>query len=204
MYVADSDDDRVYSYNMPDAIDPRLAELHLAGVEIGEFDPRRTEYGGVSGKGISETTVVADSTQAGAKVVIHPPDADAAADGHQVALAGAEEITVTVISEDGSRSRVYRVSVGSSRLELALGPPWALQEWPGRSGVGVAEALTAAGLADGRLAIYHRDEASGEWLAFDPAGGRFSGAGRLVELERGLNYWVAAKAPLTWQVVVER
>ena len=44
MYVADESDDRVYSYNMPDAIDARLASLTLSGVDIGEFDPGRTEY----------------------------------------------------------------------------------------------------------------------------------------------------------------
>ena len=40
MYVADESDDRVYSYNMPDAIDARLASLTLSGVDFGEFDPR--------------------------------------------------------------------------------------------------------------------------------------------------------------------
>ena len=44
MYVADESDDRVYSYNMPDAIDARLASLTLSGVDIGEFDPGRTDY----------------------------------------------------------------------------------------------------------------------------------------------------------------
>ena len=33
MYVADESDDRVYRYNMPDAIDARLASLTLSGVE---------------------------------------------------------------------------------------------------------------------------------------------------------------------------
>ena len=39
MYVADESDDRVYSYNMPDAIDARLASLTLSGVEIGSSHP---------------------------------------------------------------------------------------------------------------------------------------------------------------------
>ncbi|MCY3694037.1 MAG: cadherin-like beta sandwich domain-containing protein [Chloroflexi bacterium] len=204
MYVADADDARVYSYNMPDAIDARLAWLSLAGVQIGEFDPQRTRYRGVAGPGVAEATIEADPAQAGARVVIHPPDADGAADGHQVALAGTREITVTVTSEDGSRSRVYRLNVGSIRLEIALGPPWTLLTWPGRSGIGVAEALAAGGLAGAELAVYRRDEASGEWLVFGPAGRALSGVARLEVLERGLAYWVAASAPLTWQVVVER
>ena len=44
MYVADESDDRVYTYNMPDAIDARLASLTLSGVDIGEFDPGRPDY----------------------------------------------------------------------------------------------------------------------------------------------------------------
>ena len=35
MYVVDASDGRVYSYNMPDAIDARLASLELSGVEFG-------------------------------------------------------------------------------------------------------------------------------------------------------------------------
>ena len=109
MYVADESDDRVYSYNMPDAIDARLASLTLSGVEIGEFAPGRTEYEGVAADGVTETTLEAEAAQSGAVVVIEPADADEDADGHQVVLAGVAEITVTVTSEDGSRTRVYRV-----------------------------------------------------------------------------------------------
>ena len=57
MYVADESDDRVYTYNMPDAIDARLASLTLSGVDIGEFDPGRTDYEGCVGEGVTETTV---------------------------------------------------------------------------------------------------------------------------------------------------
>ena len=46
MYVADAHDGRVYTYNMPDAIDARLASLVLAGVRFDEFSPLRTEYEG--------------------------------------------------------------------------------------------------------------------------------------------------------------
>ena len=109
MYVADESDERIYSYNMPDAIDTRLASLTLGGVQFGEFLPRRTEYEGVADEGVTETTVEAVAVQSGAKVAIDPPDADEAADGHQLALGGVEEITVTVTSADGSRERVYRV-----------------------------------------------------------------------------------------------
>ena len=112
MYVADASDGKVYSYNMPDAIDARLASLTLSGVDIGEFSSSQTEYEGVAGEDATETTVTAEAVQSRASVDIEPADSDEAADGHQVAVADGAEITVTVTSADGSRMKVYRVRFG--------------------------------------------------------------------------------------------
>ena len=110
MYVADESDDRVYSYNMPDAIDARLASLSLSGVDIGEFSSSRTDYEAVVADGVTETTVEAEAMQRRTDVAIDPPDADGDdANGHQIALAGLAEVIVTVTSQDGSRSKTYRV-----------------------------------------------------------------------------------------------
>ena len=114
MYVADESDDRVYSYNLPDAIDARLASLSLSGVDIGDFDRGTVEYEGMSEGGATQTTVEAQAAQHGARVVIDPPDADEAAEGHQAGVDGGAEVTVTVTSPDGSRGRVYRVTLGES------------------------------------------------------------------------------------------
>ena len=119
MYVADESDGRVYTYNMPDAIDARLASLTLSGVDIGEFDGGRTEYTGTAADGITATTVTAEALQRRTDIDIDPPDADEADEGHQVALEDLTEITVTVTSADGSRERVYRVRLGE---EEAAGP----------------------------------------------------------------------------------
>ena len=112
MYVADASDGKVYSYNMPDAIDARLASLTLSGVDIGEFSSSQTEYEGVAGEDATETTVTAEAVQSRASVDIEPANSDEAADGHQVAVADGAEITVTVTSADGSRMKVYRVRFG--------------------------------------------------------------------------------------------
>ena len=114
MYVADESDDRVYSYNMPDAIDARLASLTLSGVDIGEFSSSQTEYEGVPADGVTETTVEAETVQSAATAVIAPADSDEDIDGYQVALDGLEEITVTVTSADESRTRVYRVRLAEA------------------------------------------------------------------------------------------
>ena len=119
MYVADESDGRVYSYNLPDAIDARLASLTLSGVDFGEFDPGRTEYEGVADEGVTETTVAAEAAQRRASVSIEPPDANQVAEGHQVAIEDVSEITVTVTSADESRTKVYLVRFGQ---EQAAGP----------------------------------------------------------------------------------
>ena len=125
MYVADESDDRVYTYNMPDGIDARLASLSLSGVDIGEFDPRRPDYEAVVADGVTETTVEAEAMQRRTDVAIDPPDADGDdANGHQVALAGLAEITVTVTSADGSRKKVYRVRFPEAGWDPASDP------WP--------------------------------------------------------------------------
>ena len=124
MYVADESDDRVYTYNMPDAIDARLASLTLSGVEFGEFDPGRTDYEAVVADGVTETTVVtAEAMQRRTDIAIDPPDADGnEANGHQVDLSSVSEVTITVTSADGSRTRVYRVALEAPPVELALTP----------------------------------------------------------------------------------
>ena len=120
IYVADAGDDRVYSYNMPGAIDALLASLTLSGVDIGEFSPGRTEYEGSPDEGAVATTVTAEARQRGAEVELAPPDADAEADGHQLALDGVSEITATVTSADGSRTRIYRVRLAEAPPEACL------------------------------------------------------------------------------------
>ena len=142
MYVADESDDRVYSYNMPDAIDARLASLTLSGVDIGEFDPRRPDYEAVVADGVTETTVEAVAMQRRTDVAIDPPDADVEADGHQVALQDLGEITVTVTSADGSRMKTYRVQFPETAWDPARDP------WPhclrGASPRGSASSSTRA------------------------------------------------------------
>ena len=200
MYVADALDGRVYSYNMPDAIDARLASLELSGVAIGEFDPGRTEYEGVGAPGavVAETTVTAEAVQRRTTVVIDPPDAEEARRGHQVALDGVNEITVTVTSADGSRTRVYRVAVGGAVTELSLGPGWTSFEWLGADGTAVDE----AGLPAAVVALYTWDEETGSWLGYFPGLDDVPGLNTLTAVSGGATYWVAAEEAVTWTAAV--
>ena len=168
MYVADESDDRVYSYNMPDAIDARLASLTLSGVDIGEFDPRRTEYEAVVADGVTATTVEAEAMQRRTDVDIDPPDIDEAAEGYQVALEDLGEITVTVTSADGSRTKTYRVRLGEEeaagpvagclRGDIAVG--FSLVVYAG----GSIEDLVACAESRDVAALYVLD--GGEWVSY--------------------------------------
>ena len=125
MYVADESDDRVYSYNMPDAIDARLVSLTLSGVDIGEFDPAGPEYEAVVATASRRRRSTAEAMQRRTDVAIDPPDADGDdANGHQVALQDLGEITITVTSQDGSRKKVYRVQFPETGWDPARDP------WP--------------------------------------------------------------------------
>ena len=44
IYVADEQDDQVYSYNIPDAIQARLRALSLSALELGGFRAARLAY----------------------------------------------------------------------------------------------------------------------------------------------------------------
>ena len=168
MYVADESDDRVYSYNMPDAADARLASLTLSGVDIGEFDPGRTEYEAVVADGVTATTVEAEAMQRRTDVDIDPPDIDEAAEGYQVALEDLGEITVTVTSADGSRTKTYRVRLGEEeaagpvagclRGDIAVG--FSLVVYAG----GSIEDLVACAESRDVAALYVLD--SGEWVSY--------------------------------------
>ena len=114
VFVADEQDDQVYTYNMPDAIDARLASLTLSGVEFGEFSARQTEYTAVVEASLPFTTVEAEAAQSKAGIEIMPADADGdPTNGHQAALIDGLHITVAVTSEDGSRTLLYRVGISN-------------------------------------------------------------------------------------------
>ena len=195
LYVADANDDRIYTYNMPARVDASLALLSLAGVNIGDFHGRKTRYEGTPRGGVTETTVDAVAKQSGATVVIGPADADPVAEGHQVALAEATEITVTVTSPDDSRTRVYRVALGSGSVELGLESGFNKVEWPGADGALVVDALSD--ITNRVAVVYAWDEAAETWLIYIPDLLEVPGLNTLTALEQGHTYWIAATEPVT-------
>ena len=174
MYVVDASDARVYTYNMPDAIDARLGSLTLSDIDFGKFSPGQTEYEGVASGGATVTTVAASAEHRRATVTIVPDDIDDIADGHQVAVSGGSEIAIAVASEDESRTRVYHVRIGDPvdageaetaeptmvclRGAVAVGFSFIV------SGGGSVDDLDACAQNRNATAIYTL--AAGEWLSY--------------------------------------
>ena len=112
MFVADAQDNRVYSYNLPGAIDARLASLALSEIELDQFSAAALSYESKVGSDVEQTTIEATPAHEGATVVIEPADADDDPEnGHQVVIADDTQIVITVTSEDGSRTRTYTVAL---------------------------------------------------------------------------------------------
>ena len=112
VYVVDEQDDKVYSYNIPDKIIAQLASLSLNELELEEFSPNRFEYAVAVAYDLAATIVAAVATQEAARVMIEPADADGDPEnGHQVTLEAETTITVMVTSADGSRMKSYVIQV---------------------------------------------------------------------------------------------
>ena len=203
MYVADQSDNRVYTYNMPDGLDARLASLELSRVEFGDFSPRRYDYVSDTIPDGNISTLTAVPTQPGASLRIEPADHDGdPANGHHLRLLPGREVTVTVTSPDGSRMRVYRITIEPGVREVELGPTWTSFVWPGADATAVADALREGGVSDRVLAIYEWDESARAWKGFFPGLEHAPGLNALTVFSSGRTYWVAVEEPVTWSIPV--
>ena len=112
VFVADEQDDRIYSYNMPETLNPTLASLSLSDANLGLFSSSQMKYTAVMANGATLTTVEAVPTIEDAKVSILPGDSDADPEnGHQAKVEDGSQIKVMVTSADGSRTREYTVDL---------------------------------------------------------------------------------------------
>ena len=216
VFVVDEQDDHVYTYNLPDAIDARLASLALSDVEFGEFDGLQTEYVGLAAAGVTETTIEAQAAQPGATVVIEPADANGETDnGHQVDVTNGATATITVTSEDGSRTVVYRVEIAPSpptvtNIELRPDDPTVPLEWPGLDGVLIADALRGVGdpaandISEKVSHVFTWDRDAMAWLTYvtNPRAQSVPGLRTLATLQIGREYWVNVTEPVTWVVAI--
>ena len=111
IYVADLTDNRIYTYNLPDAIDARLKSLILVDIDIGGFSPLREQYRVLPLPSAASATIKASTAQAEARVSITP--GSKVGDGsYRIEIIDGLEVLVTVSSPDGSRQRHYTIRFG--------------------------------------------------------------------------------------------
>ena len=159
LWVADQEDAEIYSYNLPDAAQAKLAALSLSGVDL-EFSSEMSAYSVGVAYDRRSTTVTATATQPLATVDIAPLDADLAHDGHQVDLDDHERITVTVTSADGSRIRTYEIDIERAGcLTGALDTPISEVSFVGGT---VADLVDCSRQLDVST-VYHYED--GDWVA---------------------------------------
>ena len=185
IYVADVQDDKVYSYNLPDAIDARLIELSLTGVAIGPFSPLRGDYVGEPDAGATAATVTPTPAQATATVVIAPADGSPEVGGaYRVTIGRQGEIVVSVTSPDGSRTRVYRVRLGDPPSPSCLNGLGEQRLSEVTFGGGSIESLGACLRQSGLRAVFYW---TGEhWLIYAPSFPDFLSRGFVQRFSAGI------------------
>ena len=196
---------------------PGSPHSRLSDVEFGEFDGHQTEYVGLAAAGVTETTVEAHAEQPGATVVIEPADANSEPDnGHQVDVTNGAEVTVTVTSADGSRTRVYRVEIApppptvtnielrpdepTGPIDVAWSPRHADRRCPPRALE--TQRPTASPTKSAHVFTWDRDTEA--WLihATNPRAQSVPGLRTLATLQIGREYWVNVTEPVTWIVAI--
>ena len=114
MWVSGGNHDKLWAYNMPGNADPGdadLSALTVDGVSVAGFEARTRQYQFGVDASVAQVTVsgVADGAAA---VAYSGTDADSVTDGHQVDLSeGRNVVTVTVTAADGTKTKVYTVSI---------------------------------------------------------------------------------------------
>ena len=112
MWVSEYVTGGLHAYALPWAsTNASLVLLGVSGADLGPFSPSTTTYAATVPHSTTTATLTA-TPAAGARLEIDPADADAAAEGHQIALVeGANPVTVTVTAADGTTTGTYRVTL---------------------------------------------------------------------------------------------
>ena len=111
MWVADTTDSKIYSYNGAISSDATLSALTVSPRDIIGFTADNAYYNAGVANTVTQATVTAAANHPASSLAILPTDADSGTDGHQVNLStGRNTVTITVTAED-STEKTYTVSI---------------------------------------------------------------------------------------------
>ena len=163
--------------------DARLLSLELTDVDIGAFDPERTEYEASVPVGVTATTARAEPADANSAVVIADGAGSTRGTERTSSLAvGENAISATVTAEDGLAERAYTVTVTRGAAPQSWGT-----HVPGRDIALGGEGESTGVWSDGSVLWALADADLGVAEAFDLATGTRLAA-RDLTLERDQTY----------------
>ena len=202
MLIVDGTDDKVYSFNLPEApsTDATLSALTLSPRDIIGFDAERTSYQVGVASTVAEATVAATANDANADVSFDPQDSNDMTDGHQVALvAGRNSVTVTVTAEDGS-TQDYTVNINRGvkaqygwKADDDLDGLIAADNRGPRGIWGNSSTFYISDFDDDKVYAYNRDGTRDDTKDFDTTGSTFPNG----IWSDGTTLWVADSASTT-------
>ena len=165
----------ILANDTPLSTDATLSSLVLSSIDMGTFDSGTSTYSASVGHDVLTTTVTAEAGDDGAGVTIADADGSTQGTSRTVSLSsGDNEITVTVLSEGGTTTRVYTVTVTRAELDAVWG-----ERLPDRD-IEVGSGTQPSGLwSDGATM----------WVITDPITGRISAyslADGAEQAERGI------------------
>ena len=202
MLIVDGTDDKVYSFNLPEApsTDATLSALTVSPRDIIGFDAERTSYQVGVASTVAEATVAATANDANADVSFDPQDSNDMTDGHQVALvAGRNSVTVTVTAEDGS-TQDYTVNINRGvkaqygwKADDDLDGLIAADNRGPRGIWGNSSTFYISDFDDDKVYAYNRDGTRDDTKDFDTTGSTFPNG----IWSDGTTLWVADSASTT-------
>ena len=171
MWVADSFQNKVYSFNMrAPSDDADLSALTVSPKDIIGFLANRTSYEVGVASTVTEATIGDTFNDGGASVVITPSDSNDVTDGHQVALsAGKNPVTITVTAEDTTTIKAYTVNINQGVTD-----DYGWKAGDDLDGLIAAGNRTAAGIWSNGTTTWIADSGDDKIYAYNPDGTRDS------------------------------
>ncbi len=165
LWVSDTEDNKVYSYNMRVSDNTELRSMNAAGRRVPGFDPDTHSYSLGVGDGVEQASVEGIPRHDFATVSYTPEDGDPDLGGHQVDLeTGANVVTATVLAQDGLTQSTYTISINRGDSE-----PFGWRAFDDFDSLHLADNESPGGLASDGSTMWVADEVDLKLYAYDVA-----------------------------------
>ena len=120
LWVSDTADGKIYTYNLRASADTGLSSITVDGEPASGVDPGATEFLLRVANSTGRVTLAAAPRHPNAAVSYNNSDADSDLEGHQVDLrVGGNTITITVVAEDGITTAYHTLTINRASSALS-------------------------------------------------------------------------------------